>query len=110
MNADGTSKYSLYTKDIVERIGAHSAYQTVIDKIFGSNFDTYGGFQTYMDGLVASTTLGLKEWRAYHYDWRYDVRDVVENGTPTETPDGSIKQIYLTDMLRDMASSSPTKK
>ena len=109
MNADGTSKYSLYTKDIVERIGAHSAYQTVIDKIFGSNFDTYGGFQTYMDGLVASTTLGLKEWRAYPYDWRYDVRDVVENGTLTKL-EGNIERVFLKDVLREIASTSASKK
>lgn len=108
MNSDGTSKYPLYTKDIVDTVQAHNPLIGTIADIFGSNLETYGGFARFMDALVASST--VKEWKAYPYDWRYDVRDIVENGTPTEMSDGSIRQIYLADVLRDMASSSPTKK
>ncbi len=110
MNADGTSKYQLYTKDIVDTLQAHNSLESTIANMFGNNLDTYSGLEHFMDDLVASSTFGLKEWRAYPYDWRYDVRDIVDNGTPTEMPDGSMKQVYLKDVLEDMASSSPNGK
>ncbi len=108
MNADGTSKYPLYTKDIIDIVQAHNPLVGTIASIFGKNLETYGGFEHFMDGLVTAHT--IKEWRAYPYDWRYDVRDIVDNGTPTEMQDGSVQQVYLADVLRDMASSSPTKR
>jgi len=109
MNANGTSKYSLYTKDIVDTIQAHNPLIGTIADLFGTNLDTYNGFKHFMDSLVASSTFGLKEWRAYPYDWRHDVRDIVRNGTPTEI-DGTVKQVYLKDVVAEMASTSPTKR
>ena len=108
MQADGTSRYALYTKDIVDRMQAHNALESQIARIFGVNLDVYKGFQSFMDGLVADGT--LKEWRAYPYDWRYDVTDVVQQGTPTEVADGSVRQVYLANIVREMASSSPSGK
>ncbi|MHB8860628.1 MAG: lipase/acyltransferase domain-containing protein [Minisyncoccota bacterium] len=110
MNADGTSKYQLYTKDIVDKIQAHNPLWSTIANIFRNNLEAYSSFESSMNSLVASSTFGLKEWKAYPYDWRYDVRDIVQNGTPTEMPDGSIQQVYLRKVLEEMASSSPTGK
>jgi hypothetical protein len=104
MGTDGTSKYQLYTKDIIDTVQAHNPLVSTIANIFGNNLETYGGFGRFMDSLVASST--LKEWRAYPYDWRYDVRDIVTNGTPTEMPDGSVQQVYLKEVLKEMVASS----
>jgi pimeloyl-ACP methyl ester carboxylesterase len=72
------------------------------------DLEVYGGLEDFLDGLVASST--IKEWRAYPYDWRYDPEDVVREGALTEEPDGSLQRVYLADVLREMASSSPTGK
>ena len=87
---------------------AHNALESAIAHIFGNNLDVYKGFETFMDSLVADGT--IKEWRSYPYDWRYDVVYIVQEGTPTKMPDGSIKQVYLADVLRTMASSSASGK
>ncbi|HEY4523065.1 MAG TPA: hypothetical protein VJK73_01700, partial [Candidatus Paceibacterota bacterium] len=108
MNTDGSSTYPLYTKDIIERMTANSLFESSITRIFGSNLEVYKGFQGYMDTLVADGT--IEEWRAYPYDWRYDVRDVVEQGTPTWVPGEGVRQVYLADVLRQMASSSASGK
>ena len=108
MNADGTSQYALYTKDIVDRIQANNLLEAKIAQIFGANLEVYKGFKNYMNGLVADDI--IKEWRAYPYDWRYDVFDVVEDGARTRLADGSIGRVYLVDMLKEMASSSPSGK
>ncbi|MFA7302395.1 MAG: hypothetical protein WC030_01465 [Candidatus Paceibacterota bacterium] len=109
MNADGTSKHALYTKDIIDSLESrHALFSAIVSKVGKQNLEVYGEFATHMNSLVASTTFGPKQWRAYPYDWRYDVRDIVNNGTATKMPDGSIKQVYLRDVIVDMASSSPT--
>ncbi len=110
MNADGTSKYQLYTKDVVGKIQEHNPLWSTIANIFRNNLEVYSSFESSMNNLVASSTFGLKKWEAYPYDWRYDVRDIVQNGTPTEMSDGSIRQVYLRNVLEEMASSSPTGK
>ncbi|KKW45366.1 MAG: hypothetical protein UY97_C0024G0001, partial [Parcubacteria group bacterium GW2011_GWB1_57_6] len=62
LNGDGTSKYPLYTKDIVDTVQAHNPLIGTIADMFGSNLETYAGFVRFMDALVASST--VKEWRA----------------------------------------------
>lgn len=110
MNADGTSTYPLYTRDIIGAMQEHNPLWSTIAGIFGTNLEAYNGFEDFMDSLVASSTLGLKEWRAYPYDWRFDVRDVVAEGTPTEMPDGSIQQVYLEEVLKSLAANSSSHK
>lgn len=111
MNSNGTSKYSLYTKDIIDTVAGNHPLRGVITSSMGpENLEVYSQFAHTMDTLVASSTFGMKEWRAYPYDWRYDVRDIVKNGTATRLPNGTITQVYLLDVLREMASSSPTGK
>ncbi len=110
MNADGTSKYKLYTKDIIGSLYGNNPVEKSIAKLrLGSNgVQVYGNFEQFMNGLVASST--IKEWRAYPYDWRYGVRDIVNNGTLTEIPNGTIKRVYIENVLEQLASTSPTGK
>ncbi|HFC11026.1 MAG TPA: hypothetical protein ENJ75_02445 [Candidatus Kaiserbacteria bacterium] len=108
MNSDGTSKYKLYTKDIIGKMEAHNPFESTIAKIFKKNLEVYGNFEHFLNRLVASSTINA--WKAYPYDWRYDVRDVVKNGTLTELSGGSIKRVYLSDVLKNLASTSKTKK
>lgn len=110
MNADGTSKYPLYTRDIIGAMQEHNPLWNTIAGMFGTNLETYRGFEDFMDTLVASSTFGLREWRAYPYDWRYDVRDIITQGTPTAMPDGTVRQVYLEQMVKEMASSSASHK
>ncbi len=110
MNADGTSKYNLYTKDIIGSLYGNNPIEQAVAKLrLGANgVQVYGKFETFMNGLVASST--IKEWRSYPYDWRYDVRDIVNNGTLTEMPNGNIKRMYIEKVLERLASTSPTGK
>ncbi|VAW32395.1 hypothetical protein MNBD_CPR01-609 [hydrothermal vent metagenome] len=108
MNSDGTSKYKLYTKDVIGKMEAHNPLESTIAKIFKKDLEVYGKFENFLNRLVASSTINA--WKAYPYDWRYDVRDVVKNGTLTELPDGSIKRVYLVNVLKRLASTSKTKK
>ncbi len=107
MNADGTSKYKLYTKDIIGLLYGNTGLYNFV-RLDQNDFEVYGGFEKFMNKLVASST--IKEWGAYPYDWRYGVRDVVNNGTLTEQPDGSIKRVYVENVLEQLASTSPTGK
>ncbi|MDE2079301.1 MAG: hypothetical protein KGI73_02835 [Patescibacteria group bacterium] len=113
-NSDGTSMYDVYAKSggIVDALyGNNALLGPLVATLFGKDsVEVYGDFETFMDGLVASTTLGMHEWRSYPYDWRYGVRDVVENGTETELQDGTVSRVYLEDVVGDMASSSATGK
>ncbi|MDE1945316.1 MAG: hypothetical protein KGI03_03540 [Patescibacteria group bacterium] len=108
MNPDGSSAHEIFTKDIIGAISIDGS--AALAHVDASDFELYGDFERFMDSLVASSTLGMREWRSYPYDWRYDVRDIAANGTLAEGADGSISRVYLEDMLDQMASSSATGK
>lgn len=108
MNADGTSKYDLYTKDIIDSIYGNTILERAAIALTNSNIEVYEGLQIYLDSLVASSTLGMQEWRAYPYDWRYGVTEVVTSGTRTKLADGSIASVKLADVIAEMAASSKT--
>ncbi len=97
LNVDGTSKRQIYTRDLVN-------YKYGI-KAFG---DVYGPFEDFMDQLVTRGVIA--KWEAFPYDWRYDVRDIVSNGTLTGGNQGDLTRIYLQDIVQRLASSSPTGK
>lgn len=65
MDSTGNSLNDIYTKDAIK-----TAY---------GFFNVYNDFFTYLDSLVEDET--ISSWEAFPYDWRYDVFDVVENGT-----------------------------
>src|SRR3989338_1458026 len=108
MNTDGSSTYPLYTKDIIERMTANSLFESSITRIFGANLEVYKGFQGYMDTLVADGT--IEEWRGRPHDLGYEVPGVGGRGPPPPGPRGGGRQVYLADVLRQMASSSASGK
>ena len=111
LNTDGTSVHEVYTRDVVDTVyGNNAIIGPLARQIFGQNVQVYGDFMSFLDTLVASTTLGMKEWRSYPYDWRYGVRDVVEKGSLTSLPDGSLEVIKVAEVLREMAADSATGK
>lgn len=112
LKADGTSRDNLYTKDIIGELYDNAPLEQAAATQVTSpdQLQIYGDWEKYLNTLTASTTSAMHEWRAYPYDWRYDVRDIVANGTETEEPDGSLKRVYLEDVLAEMASSSATGK
>jgi pimeloyl-ACP methyl ester carboxylesterase len=97
MNPDGTSQQKLYTRDLVDY-----AYGI---KALG---DVYGPFEDFLTGLVSKGT--ITAWKPFPYDWRYDVEDIVKNGTLVGQPTGPIQRVYLQDMLQELASTSPSGK
>lgn len=111
LNPNGTSVNQIYTKDIIGNLYAHTGVRGAeLQAVMGDDAKVYGDFEHFLDSLVASSTVGMKEWEAYPYDWRYDPIDIVNNGTLTEMPDDSLQQVYLEDVLDKLASSSPTGK
>lgn len=109
LNADGTSVNQVYTKDVIDSIYGNLGLGDT-GHLSPSNLEVYGDFAQFMDSLVASTTLGMKAWRAYPYDWRYDPRDVVEDGTLTKLTDDTLKRVFLDDVLDKLATTSATGK
>ena len=97
LNNDGTSKHEIYTRDLVD-------YKYGI-KAFG---DVYGPFTDFMDQLVNQGT--ILKWEAFPYDWRFDVRDIVSQGTLIGTGKYAPTRVYLEDAVQRLASSSPTGK
>jgi pimeloyl-ACP methyl ester carboxylesterase len=109
MNPDGTSKHQIYTRDIMDYAYSRMPLLATAAKLAGGDLSVmYAPFQKFMDGLVAKNT--LKEWRAYPYDWRYDVGDVVKNGTLVAEATGTPTRVYLSDLVQQLASTSPTGK
>ena len=110
MNQDGTSKHTLYTKDIIGSLYGNTTVEKKIalQYLNRDGVQVYGNFEKFMNGLVASST--IKQWSAYPYDWRYSADDIVNNGTLTKMPDGTLKRVYLEKEIESLASSSPTGK
>jgi pimeloyl-ACP methyl ester carboxylesterase len=70
MNTDGTSaRTDVYTKDAIK-----TSNVPVNLSVIGQNI--YKSFFEMMDSLAAAGT--IKEWKAFPYDWRQNVFDVVE--------------------------------
>jgi len=100
LNTDGTSKNSgIYTRDIIGETNTPTDLGAI-----GQNI--YKSFSEMMDSLVATTSpRKVAEWRAYPYDWRQDVNDIVNNGT--QYSDG---QKSLISTLQSLVASSTTSK
>lgn len=95
MNTDGTSKSSVYVGDPVDRIEVNGI------PIFGT---IYGELMDWLTTLVNDDK--ISEWKAYPYDWRYDVFDVVDEGTIKENE----TREYLIDTVEALAENSRTGK
>ncbi len=73
----------------------------MIESVFGVG--VYDDYADLMDELVGDGV--ISQWHALPYDWRYDLRDVVENGV--EYRDETINIISL---IEEMANISDTGK
>jgi hypothetical protein len=108
MNTDGSSVYSLYTRDIIDSIRPLTGLGSHLT--FG---DAYGEWIEFMDNLVNEGA--IPEWKTLPYDWRLGTDILVhkgkelgeENISYTETPDGIP---YLIAQLQGLASRSPSGK
>ena len=100
LNPDGTSiETGIYTRDIIDE---SNSLPLTPPPLFG--FNIYKNFMSFMDGLVASST--IREWRAFPYDWRMDLSDVVAHGALLA--DGSFLDIVAG--IEDLARTSATGK
>ncbi len=108
MKSDGTSMNHIYTRDIIDKLYSNNPMYYLLAQAAGSDMDVYGSFQTYLASLVSDGT--IKHWQAYPYDWRYDVRDIVANGTQVGTATSSPVTIRLQNIVHELALSSPTRK
>jgi pimeloyl-ACP methyl ester carboxylesterase len=108
MNPDGTSVNAIYTRDVIDQLYSNNSLYHTLAQAVGTNMDVYGSFNTFMNSLVTKGT--IKEWRAYPYDWRYDARDIVTNGTLVGTATTAPTTVYIQDVVQELASTSPTGK
>lgn len=74
LDEDGKGESGIYAKDVIGKAyGVRSIYASFLDDLEESKSDEDG----------------IKDYEAFAYDWRQDVEDIVENGTPY--PDGERK-------------------
>ncbi len=90
MTDEGMSENTVYTRD-------------VIDEIYGAGGDIYKTFIEFLDGFRDGVNTQVQ---IFPYDWRYDVFDIVEEGTSYET--GQKKK--LVETVDYLAALSPTDK
>lgn len=69
MTEQGESMYDVYTRDVV-------------DEIFGV-LNVYKTFLSMLEDMKANEE--IRDYLPFPYDWRYDVRDLVDNGTKYHT-------------------------
>lgn len=93
MTETGESITDIYTRDVVDEKGGVAV-----------GGDVYKGFLQHLIALDGPS--GGPLVTTFPYDWRYDVFDIVENGTKTE--DGNMAR--PTDVIATSASLSPTGK
>lgn len=67
MDGNGVSANDIYTRDIVKQAGFKEIYES---------------FVNYLNEQKEEGT--ILDWTPFAYDWRYDVFDIVENGTKYE--------------------------
>jgi len=90
LTSDGQSVNPIVVEGILETF-----YRTPI----------YSGFVSFMDDLVASTTMQVRAWKPLPYDWRYSPEKILADGV--ETPSGTIDLIHEIETL---AADSNTGK
>ncbi len=89
LNPDGTPKRNdIFTEDVVDEALGANIYESFIDS---------------MDTLAANKT--IHAWKPFPYDWRYDVRDIVDRPIALENSSYS-----MTEEIRKLAETSDTGK
>ena len=94
MTEAGESIESVYTRDI-------------IDRVFGLG-SVYGDFSDYLDGLVADDV--IKNWLPFAYDWRYDVFEIVSEGTLQGNEVATAERVYVQELVEELATESKSGK
>lgn len=100
MNQSGESIQKIYSADILKTI--------TLDTIFGYSYKSgsvYQGFFNFMNELVTDET--IREWYPLAYDWRYDVFDIVKNGTVINQ--AGVRD-YPVTIAQELASRSKSSK
>ncbi len=88
LDGNGKSVNAVFTKDILDQIAWG----------IGGNI-----YQSFADDLSNLKTAGtIKDYKLFAYDWRQNVEDVAENGTPY--PDGAIGSAV--DDVKSLADSA----
>ncbi len=97
LDANGQSTADIRTQDIID--------ETVFPYA-GSNI--YKGFMGFLDDLISDGV--INDWTPFAYDWRYDVFDIVDNGTLYR--DGSQAGVvkYPIEELESLAATSKSGK
>lgn len=88
MTEEGESLNQIYTRD-------------VIDEALGF-VNIYVGLLQYTQEQVQQDNIG--GWESFAYDWRYDVLDIVENGTQYEN-----ERMYPVDAVEELAAENDGK-
>lgn len=89
MNSNGYSEKNLYTRDIIDETAVSKIYSSLIVKL--NTLESQGV---------------INDWNHWAYDWRYDVMNLVENGTKYEND----QTLYLINTLQSLASTSQNGK
>jgi len=97
LNDNGSSTKEIYTRDIIDKVSVFSSFGGVYDD-FIRYMNTLGGEKRF------------REWKAFPYDWRYDVRDIVANGIRMGENGQVTKTLELVAEMERLASESYTGK
>ena len=91
MDEDGNSLESVYTRDVLSYIADDTS-----KPVYGGLLEEFASLQSV--GIINA-------YEVYAYDWRYDVTDIVANGTRYETDVVKLEKIVVT-----LAAQSKTGK
>ena len=81
----------LYLNDQGQSLTSNVYTKDVVDETFG--FSTYGLFVSSMDKLVSDNL--INEWKAFPYDWRFGLAEIVAPRPSLPTVDLSSNQILI---------------
>jgi hypothetical protein len=100
MDDNGQGLYEIYANGIIDSVE--------VDLLFGYKFNNgniYKDFSLFLNQLKTEGTIA--DWESFAYDWRYDVFDIVKNGTKINEY-GDSK--YLFNIVDELAKESYSKK
>ena len=99
LNEDGTSVNPIVVDGILPNYKIHIPFLGDVGP------EIYSGFSSFMDSVVASTTMNVHEWKPLAYDWRYSPDYIVSHDV--DTAGGPVN---LVDEIEQLAHDSNTGK
>ena len=94
LNSNGSSIFSIYTKDVIDTGSLYGFFPTDIYKSLISN----------LNNLVLTNK--IKSWKPYSYDWRQGIDDLIQNGTKYDNGE----TVFIISTLQSLVDSSKTGK